>query len=173
MLLSFCLSHDVSPAPGAMIRCLAALRLVIVQSKRGETLTRKILIGHAAGWRTSSRQELSHGSQIKACSLWAQGRSLVGSSVAGLPGRLKDISAVLQHLPFYRIFAADARAPRDGRHLEVVGHYDPLPGQNELGLLIKVVRSAFAKRSEATINNQLAAGKDGNKHITLDIDRIK
>eukprot|EP00891_Asterochloris_glomerata_P009981 jgi/Astpho2/9981/fgenesh1_pm.00153_%23_5_t len=48
-----------------------------------------------------------------------------------------------KHLPFYRIFAADARAPRDGRHLEVVGHYDPLPG------------------------------KDGNKHITLDIDRIK
>ena len=48
---------------------------------------------------------------------------------------LKCITAVLQHLPFYRIFAADARAPRDGKHLEVVGHYDPLPGQNRLGLL--------------------------------------
>ena len=84
---------------------------------------------------------------------------------------LKYITAVLQHLPFYRIFAADARAPRDGKHLEVVGHYDPLPGQN--GLLLKVVPSSFERRGRATINNQLAAGKDGNKHITLDIDRIK
>ncbi len=27
--------------------------------------------------------------------------------------------------PFYRIVAADSRAPRDGRFLEVVGTYDP------------------------------------------------
>lgn len=45
--------------------------------------------------------------------------------------------------PFYRIFAADARAPRDGKHIDVVGHFDPIPG------------------------------KDGNKHITLNIDRVK
>lgn len=32
-----------------------------------------------------------------------------------------------KHLPFYRIFVADARAPRDGKHLEVVGTYDPIP----------------------------------------------
>lgn len=48
-----------------------------------------------------------------------------------------------QNLPFYRIFVADARAPRDGRHLEVVGHYDPIPG------------------------------KDGNKHVGLNLERIK
>ena len=29
--------------------------------------------------------------------------------------------------PFYRIVAADARAPRDGEFVEIVGHYDPLP----------------------------------------------
>ncbi|KAK2079675.1 hypothetical protein QBZ16_002070 [Prototheca wickerhamii] len=45
--------------------------------------------------------------------------------------------------PFYRIFVADARAPRDGKHLEIVGHYNPLPGQ------------------------------DGNKHLGLNLDRIK
>ncbi|MDL1969903.1 MAG: 30S ribosomal protein S16 [Candidatus Desulfofervidaceae bacterium] len=28
--------------------------------------------------------------------------------------------------PFYRIVAADARAPRDGRFLEIVGFYNPL-----------------------------------------------
>lgn len=33
-----------------------------------------------------------------------------------------------QKIPFYRIFVADSRCPRDGKHLEIVGHYDPLPG---------------------------------------------
>lgn len=28
-------------------------------------------------------------------------------------------------LPFYQIVAADARAPRDGKFLEVIGHYQP------------------------------------------------
>ena len=28
--------------------------------------------------------------------------------------------------PFYRIVAADSRSPRDGRNLEVLGHFDPL-----------------------------------------------
>ena len=29
--------------------------------------------------------------------------------------------------PFYRVVAADSRFPRDGRHLEVLGHYNPMP----------------------------------------------
>ena len=45
--------------------------------------------------------------------------------------------------PMYKIFAADARCPRDGRHLEVLGYYDPIPE------------------------------KDGNKHVGLNIERIK
>ena len=49
----------------------------------------------------------------------------------------------IQNLPFYRIFVADSRAPRDGKHLEVVGHYDPAPG------------------------------KDGHKHLALDIGRVR
>ncbi|AMC93260.1 30S ribosomal protein S16 [Erysipelothrix larvae] len=28
--------------------------------------------------------------------------------------------------PFYRIVAADSRAPRDGRFIEIIGHYNPL-----------------------------------------------
>jgi small subunit ribosomal protein S16 len=28
--------------------------------------------------------------------------------------------------PFYRIVAADSRAPRDGRFIEKLGHYDPM-----------------------------------------------
>lgn len=37
-----------------------------------------------------------------------------------------------KNLPFYRIFVADSRAPRDGKHIDVVGHYNPLPGKDGL-----------------------------------------
>lgn len=30
------------------------------------------------------------------------------------------------HRPFYRIVAADIRAPRDGRFIEILGTYDPV-----------------------------------------------
>ena len=48
-----------------------------------------------------------------------------------------------RNLPFYRIFVADSRAKRDGRHVERVGTYDPVPG------------------------------KDGNKHVTLNRERVE
>lgn len=38
--------------------------------------------------------------------------------------RLRRIGAKKQ--PAYRIVIADARAPRDGRFIEVIGHYNPL-----------------------------------------------
>lgn len=57
--------------------------------------------------------------------------------------RIADAFPRRQNLPFYRLFVADSRSPRDGKHLEVVGHYDPIPG------------------------------KDGNKHVGLNEERIK
>ena len=38
------------------------------------------------------------------------------------------------HAPFYRIFIADAKFRRDGRHLEIVGKYDPVPREYTLAL---------------------------------------
>lgn len=38
--------------------------------------------------------------------------------------RLKRMGA--KQKPFYRIVAADARSPRDGRFIETVGTYDPI-----------------------------------------------
>jgi small subunit ribosomal protein S16 len=32
-----------------------------------------------------------------------------------------------RHRPFYRIVVADSRRARDGRFIEVLGHYDPAP----------------------------------------------
>ncbi len=34
--------------------------------------------------------------------------------------------------PFYRIIAADVRAPRDGKFLEILGYYDPTTNPNKL-----------------------------------------
>jgi small subunit ribosomal protein S16 len=34
--------------------------------------------------------------------------------------------------PFYRIVAADQRFKRDGRFLEILGHYDPLSKDNKV-----------------------------------------
>jgi len=34
--------------------------------------------------------------------------------------------------PFYRIVVADSRAPRDGRSIEKIGHYNPVPDPAEL-----------------------------------------
>ena len=36
--------------------------------------------------------------------------------------------------PFYRVVAADQRSPRDGRFIENLGTYDPLPEQPEIRL---------------------------------------
>jgi len=38
--------------------------------------------------------------------------------------RLRRVGA--RHRPSYRLVVADSRAPRDGRFIAVIGHYDPL-----------------------------------------------
>ena len=42
--------------------------------------------------------------------------------------RLKRMGS--KQRPFYRIVAADARFPRDGRFIETVGTYDPIKGKD-------------------------------------------
>jgi len=39
--------------------------------------------------------------------------------------------------PFYRIVAMDARTKRDGREIEVLGHYDPLVRDEEKQVALK------------------------------------
>lgn len=48
-----------------------------------------------------------------------------------------------RHKPFYRIVTCLRKAPRDGKHFEVVGTYNPIPDI------------------------------DGNKQVTLNVERIK
>ncbi|MBN2878944.1 MAG: 30S ribosomal protein S16 [Clostridia bacterium] len=44
--------------------------------------------------------------------------------------RLKRIGQ--KKKPFYRIVAADSRAPRDGRFIEQIGYYNPVSEPEEL-----------------------------------------
>jgi len=41
--------------------------------------------------------------------------------------------------PFYRVVVADARAPRDGRFIEQIGHYDPMKDPFDLKMDIERV----------------------------------
>ncbi len=34
--------------------------------------------------------------------------------------------------PFYRLVAADSEAPRDGKFIEILGHYDPMKDPAEI-----------------------------------------
>ena len=34
--------------------------------------------------------------------------------------------------PFYRFVVADSRSPRDGRFIEILGHYNPIANPTEL-----------------------------------------
>ena len=43
--------------------------------------------------------------------------------------RLKKMGR--KNRPFYRIVAADARAKRSGKEIEILGHYDPLAADKE------------------------------------------
>ena len=36
--------------------------------------------------------------------------------------------------PFYRIVAADARSPRDGRFIDTIGTYNPIPSEYEVNI---------------------------------------
>jgi small subunit ribosomal protein S16 len=43
-----------------------------------------------------------------------------------MPVRLRLQRFGRTHRPFYRMVAADSRAPRDGKFLEIVGTYNPI-----------------------------------------------
>ena len=46
--------------------------------------------------------------------------------------RLKSGGA--KQRPFYRIVAADARCPRDGRFIDSIGTYNPIPAEYEVSI---------------------------------------
>lgn len=41
--------------------------------------------------------------------------------------KIRLLRAGAKHRPFYRVVVTDSRSPRDGRFIETLGYYDPLP----------------------------------------------
>ncbi len=50
--------------------------------------------------------------------------------------------------PFYRIVAIDERKPRDGRPLEYLGTYDPLPNPERVDLKVEKIEAWVAKGAQ-------------------------
>ena len=48
-----------------------------------------------------------------------------------------------RHRPFFRINAVDSRAPRDGRILEKLGHYDPIEKDKDKQLVLNLERIRY------------------------------
>lgn len=53
-------------------------------------------------------------------------------------------------IPFYRVVVADARMPRDGRFIEVIGHYDPKKEPSLIEIDEEKARSYLAKGAQPT-----------------------
>ena len=97
-----------------------------------------------------------------------------------MPVRIRLARYGHRNHPFYRIYVADSRAPRDGRHLEIVGHYDPKPGATirppAPPAAPRPTRPSRSRRAHASTDAHailLPTEIDGNKHLGLKIDRVK
>ncbi len=52
--------------------------------------------------------------------------------------------------PFYRIVAADVRSPRDGKFLDILGHYDPRKDPHELKVDTDKVKTWIGNGAQTT-----------------------
>lgn len=70
------------------------------------------------------------------------------------------------HQPFFRVCAIDSRAPRDGKTIEELGHYDPLVKDTDARAVLNGERIAYwlsvgAQPSENCARLIKKYGKDG------------
>jgi len=52
--------------------------------------------------------------------------------------------------PFYRIVATDSRSPRDGKFLEILGHYDPRKKPQHVEVNADRVKDWISKGAQTT-----------------------
>ena len=58
--------------------------------------------------------------------------------------------------PFYNIVAADSRNRRDGRFIERVGFYNPVPSGAEKALVVNAERLAYWEQNGAELSPTVA-----------------
>lgn len=65
--------------------------------------------------------------------------------------------------PFYRIVVTDSRQPRDGRHIERLGYYNPMPSGNDVPLEIAHERVSYwisqGAQTSAQVKNLIKQAK--------------
>ena len=73
--------------------------------------------------------------------------------------RLKRMGA--KQKPFYRIVAADARSPRDGRFIETIGTYNPVASPAEVKVDKEVALKWLSNGAEPTDTVRNILRKEG------------
>ena len=63
--------------------------------------------------------------------------------------------------PAYRVVVADARSPRDGRYVEIVGHYNPLMDPTLFVINEDKVRDWLSKGAQPTERVEKLLTKNG------------
>ena len=75
--------------------------------------------------------------------------------------RLRRMGA--KKAPFYRIVVADSRYPRDGRFIEEVGYYEPMPEPATIKLDNEKVEKWLANGAQPTETVRSIINKSTNK----------
>ncbi len=66
-----------------------------------------------------------------------------------------------KHSPFYRIVVADARAPRDGRFIEILGYYNPMTDPPEIKVDAEKAKEWLKKGAQPTSQARWVLRKAG------------
>ncbi|REJ94014.1 MAG: 30S ribosomal protein S16 [Planctomycetota bacterium] len=75
--------------------------------------------------------------------------------------RLKRLGR--KHRPFYRICVMDQRAPRDGRAIEEIGHYDPMVRDKSKRVVVSLDR----------VDHWLSVGAQPSEKVAVLIRKVK
>jgi len=67
-----------------------------------------------------------------------------------VPVRIRLMRFGRKKRPFYRVVAADSRAPRDGKFLDILGYYDPLKEPFEFKIDEEKVKKWLERGAEPT-----------------------
>lgn len=67
-----------------------------------------------------------------------------------MPVRIRLMRFGRRKRPFYRVVAADSRAPRDGKFLDILGYYDPLKQPFEFKVNEEKVKAWLERGAEPT-----------------------
>jgi small subunit ribosomal protein S16 len=84
------------------------------------------------------------------------------TEVKVLAVKIRLARAGAKKAPFYRVVAADSRAPRDGRFIEILGRYNPRTDPSTIELNVEKIDAWIAKGAQPseTVAKLLAIAKN-------------